>query len=203
MSEVLRSRMSRGSARRRGATRSLQRPQPDVGGRRGSSDGRLSSSGKSSLLHMAACWRAAPAASPCRWRGSVDPVRRRAPVIRRDSIGFVCSGASFAAGIRRAGECRPAADDRRQVARRRAAWSKPERLLAAWALANAADPSPGAAVRRRAVARRHRPALANKPKILLADEPTGNLDPRTSGSVFDALIARYPRAGTGGADRHP
>lgn len=32
-------------------------------------------------------------------------------------------------------------------------------------------------------------ALANRPRLLLADEPTGNLDPRTARSVFDELIA--------------
>ena len=31
-------------------------------------------------------------------------------------------------------------------------------------------------------------ALANKPRVLLADEPTGNLDPATSDTVFEALM---------------
>ncbi len=32
-------------------------------------------------------------------------------------------------------------------------------------------------------------ALANSPRLLLADEPTGNLDPETSETVFSALMA--------------
>ncbi len=31
-------------------------------------------------------------------------------------------------------------------------------------------------------------ALANRPRLLLADEPTGNLDPGTSDTVFEALL---------------
>ena len=32
-------------------------------------------------------------------------------------------------------------------------------------------------------------AVANAPRILLADEPTGNLDPHTAGHVFQTLLA--------------
>ncbi|WP_298933280.1 ABC transporter ATP-binding protein [uncultured Ruegeria sp.] len=32
-------------------------------------------------------------------------------------------------------------------------------------------------------------ALANKPRVMLADEPTGNLDPDTADQVFDALTS--------------
>jgi lipoprotein-releasing system ATP-binding protein len=32
-------------------------------------------------------------------------------------------------------------------------------------------------------------AVANAPRLLLADEPTGNLDPHTAAHVFDTLVA--------------
>ncbi len=38
-------------------------------------------------------------------------------------------------------------------------------------------------------------ALANAPKLLLADEPTGNLDPKTSETVFAALLAVVKETG--------
>jgi lipoprotein-releasing system ATP-binding protein len=38
-------------------------------------------------------------------------------------------------------------------------------------------------------------ALANSPRLLLADEPTGNLDPHTSAAVFENLYQLARRTG--------
>lgn len=41
-------------------------------------------------------------------------------------------------------------------------------------------------------------ALVNRPRVLLADEPTGNLDPATSDQVFDALAEACRAFGSAG-----
>lgn len=80
----------------------------------------------------------------------------------------------------------------KEEARRRAG-----ELLGFLGLAERLDHRPselsGGEQQRVAIAR----AVANAPRLLLADEPTGNLDPHTAGHVFATLIALVRASGLG------
>jgi lipoprotein-releasing system ATP-binding protein len=146
-----------------------------------------SGAGKSSLLHIAGLLVAPPSGAICieGVAASRLPDAQRT-AIRRDRVGFVYQ----------AHHLLPEFDALENVAipqmiagrSKAAARAEGERLLTVLGLGKRLTHRPsqlsGGEQQRVAIAR----ALANRPRILLADEPTGNLDPRTSGGVFDALI---------------
>ena len=146
-----------------------------------------SGTGKSTLLHLAGLLEKPDAG--CILLAGQDagalPDRDRTE-LRRDRIGFVYQFhhllAEFSARENVMLPQMIAGVPRRQ-ARERA-----EELLAAFGLAHRLEHLPGklsgGEKQRVAIAR----ALANRPQVLLADEPTGNLDVHTSDAVFDALL---------------
>ena len=78
---------------------------------------------------------------------------------------------------------------------RREAEARARDMLATLGLGHRLDHRPaelsGGEQQRTAICR----ALANSPKLILADEPTGNLDPGTAEHVFDELIELVVRTG--------
>jgi len=155
-----------------------------------------SGAGKSSLLHIAGLLEAPTSGEivieGVAVSGLPDSERTR---IRRDTIGFVYQ----------AHHLLPEFDALENVilpqmiagTSRGDAVKEASRLLEVVGLGQRLTHRPsqlsGGEQQRVAIAR----ALANRPRLLLADEPTGNLDPRTAGGVFDALIAITRAQGLG------
>jgi lipoprotein-releasing system ATP-binding protein len=145
-----------------------------------------SGSGKSSLLHAIGLLEAAPNAQlrideeDFAHAGEAERTRAR---LRK--IGFVYQFHHLLPEFTALGNvCVP----QRILGRRKAeAEARATTLLTALGLADRLDHLPGqlsgGEQQRVAIAR----ALANNPRLLLADEPTGNLDPATSKQVFEAL----------------
>jgi len=147
-----------------------------------------SGAGKSTLLHLAGLLEKPDAGSVIvegREAGALSDAERTA--IRRDTIGFVYQFhhllgefsalenvvlPQMIAGVTR-----------------RAAAARARDLLGAFGLSARLAHLPGklsgGEQQRVAIAR----ALANRPRVLLADEPTGNLDVATAGGVFEQLLA--------------
>lgn len=147
-----------------------------------------SGTGKSTLLHLAGLLEQPDGGSVTiagRNAGALSDAERTA--IRRDEIGFVYQFhhllGEFSA-IENVYLPQMIAGVPRQVARQRAG-----ELLEAFGLDSRKNHLPGklsgGEQQRVAIAR----ALANAPKLLLADEPTGNLDVATAGGVFDQLLS--------------
>jgi lipoprotein-releasing system ATP-binding protein len=146
-----------------------------------------SGTGKSTLLHLAGLLERPDSGAVLvdgRDAGALpDPART---AIRRDSIGFVYQFhhllGEFTA-LENVVLPQMIAGKKRRDAEGRA-----RDLLGALGLAARVNHLPGklsgGEQQRVALAR----ALANAPRVLLADEPTGNLDVGTSGVVFDALL---------------
>ncbi len=146
-----------------------------------------SGAGKSSLLHMAGLLEAPSEGAIYVGDAAASklPDRERTR-IRRDFIGFVYQAhhllPEFSA-LENVMIPQRIAGKPRDAARSEAA-----RLLTQVGLADRLEHRPaqlsGGEQQRVAIAR----ALANHPRLLLADEPTGNLDQRTAQSVFDVLV---------------
>ena len=146
-----------------------------------------SGSGKSSLLHIAGLLEKASAGEVhIMGRATSKLSDAERTLIRRATLGFVYQFHHLLPEFTALGNV--ALPQLIAGVKKSSAEKEAARLLTLMGLGERLEHQPGqlsgGEQQRTAIAR----ALANKPKILLADEPTGNLDPKTSDVVFDALL---------------
>jgi putative ABC transport system ATP-binding protein len=152
-----------------------------------------SGSGKSTLLHML-CGLDRPSSGRVLFEGGEPRTTGEWAEIRARRIGFVFQAFNLLPTLTARQNVEipmfgvlPNARDRRR---------RSEELLGQVGLASRAGHRPtelsGGEKQRLAIAR----SLANSPLVILADEPTGNLDSRISGEVLDLLEEVRRRAGT-------
>ena len=153
-----------------------------------------SGSGKSSLLHAAGLLERPDAGEVLVGGIATSQLNdRQRTAIRRRDVGFVYQFHHLL----------PEFDARENIVlpqliggvSHKRAVARADELLAMLGLSDRATHQPsqlsGGEQQRVAIAR----ALANAPRVLLADEPTGNLDPATSSTVFDAFRQTVMEAG--------
>lgn len=146
-----------------------------------------SGAGKSTLLHIAGLLETPDSGHvliqgrDCTGMGDADRTR-----VRRVKMGFVYQ---FHQLLPEFSAAENVAIPQLILGRNRSvAAARAKQLLTALGLGERVDHRPaelsGGEQQRTAIAR----ALANEPRLLLADEPTGNLDPHTAAHVFDSLV---------------
>ena len=144
-----------------------------------------SGSGKSTLLHLLGAMDS-PTRGRIRFRGVEPDGPRELAAIRAELIGFVFQAFHLLPTLSALENVQvpmfgvvPGSRERRERA---------EELLQNVGLADRATHLPGEMSggerQRVAIAR----ALANDPEVILADEPTGNLDSKSSAKVLDLLL---------------
>lgn len=145
-----------------------------------------SGAGKSTLLHLAGLLEK-PDAGVIKIGGkdTVNLAEDKRTALRRDDIGFIYQFHHLLAEFT-AAENLMIPQMLRSVSKENAA-IRADELLDFMGISQRADHHPselsGGEQQRVAIAR----AVANQPRLLLADEPTGNLDPETSDRVFKML----------------
>jgi lipoprotein-releasing system ATP-binding protein len=153
-----------------------------------------SGTGKSTLLHIAGLLETPDsghvviAGRDCAAMGDDDRTR-----VRRSEMGFIYQ---FHQLLPEFSALENVAIPQMILGRsRREGEDRARKLLTSLGLAERLDHRPaqlsGGEQQRTAICR----ALANRPRLILADEPTGNLDPQTSDLVFHELIGLFRSEG--------